>query len=62
MILYFTHYHLIYKGAVVGVSDFLMMTLAKGTVIVGKKIGSAVVESDVSSCKALCNPKIYCFR
>lgn len=34
-------------GAVVGVSDFLMTTLAKGTVFVGKKIGTAVAESDV---------------
>lgn len=36
-------------GAVVGVSDFLMTTLAKGTVFVGKKIGTAVAESDVST-------------
>ncbi|XP_019857077.1 PREDICTED: spartin-like [Amphimedon queenslandica] len=34
-------------GAVVGVSDFLMVTLAKGTVAVGKKIGSAVADSDM---------------
>ncbi len=32
----------------VGVSDFLMTTLAKGTVLVGKKVGSAISESDVS--------------
>ena len=31
-----------------GVSDFLMTTLAKGTVMVGKKVGSAISESDVS--------------
>lgn len=28
-------------------SDFLMVTLAKGTVAVGKKVGAAVAESDV---------------
>lgn len=37
-----------FVGAVVGVSDFLMITLAKGTVAVGKKIGTVVAESDVS--------------
>ena len=35
-------------GVVVGVSDFLMTTLAKGTVAVGKKVGTVISESDVS--------------
>ena len=38
----------LFAGVVVGVSDFLMTTLAKGTVMVGKKIGTAISESDVS--------------
>ena len=36
-------------GAVVGVSDFLMTALAKGTVALGKKAGSAIAASDVSA-------------
>lgn len=36
------------EGVVVGVSDFLMMNLARGTVAVGKKVGNIVAESDVS--------------
>ena len=34
-------------GAVVGVSDFLMTALAKGTVVVGKKVGAVVADSEV---------------
>ena len=35
-------------GAVVEVSEFLMMALAKGTVALGKKAGSVIASSDVS--------------
>ena len=42
-------------GGIVGVSDFLMVSLAKATVAVGKKVGSVVAESDVSSvCVCVC--------
>ena len=41
--------HYCCTGGIVGVSDFLMVSLAKATVAVGKKVGSVVAESDVSS-------------
>jgi spartin len=40
------HYTRIVSGGVVSVSNFLMMSLAKGTVAVGKKVGTVVAESD----------------
>ena len=36
-----------YPGYVVGVSDFLMMSLAKLTVAVGKEVKNAVADTEV---------------
>ena len=47
-------------GYVVGVSDFLMMSLAKLTVAVGKQVKDAVADTEVLYIHTVCLSNCFC--
>ena len=50
----------VYVGYVVGVSDFLMMSLAKLTVAVGKQVKDAVADTEVHVHTYICLSNYFC--